>query len=58
MLTKLGHGEIIFIPTSHLPTVLLWQNGPLLWVHQPVSSAKVITPYCEMVTMLVQLSRK
>lgn len=28
------------LPTWHTPTAGLWKNGPLLWLHLPVSQLK------------------
>ena len=39
------------------PTVVLWQNGPLLWMHHPKSPAKVLHPHFEAIACLVQKSR-
>ena len=43
--------------TVHTPTAVLWQDGPLLWIHLPVSPSRVLTPYWEAVACLVQMVR-
>lgn len=30
--------------TTHTATAVLWQDGPLLWLHLPVLPARVLTP--------------
>ena len=35
-----------------LPTAVLWQNGPLLWIHPNASPAKVIDWYPDAVASL------
>ena len=35
-------------------TAVLWQNGPLLWLHLPVSRVQVLNPYDEAVACLLQ----
>lgn len=49
--------EAYILTTAHTPTAVLWQHGPLLWMHLPVSPARVLTPYHEAVGALVQISR-
>lgn len=39
------------------PTAVLWQQGPLLWLHLPVSPVRVLTPFYEAVAQLVQMAR-
>ena len=40
-------GKIVLcvLPTSCQPTGLLWQEGPLLWIHPKISPAKSIEYY-------------
>ena len=38
--------------TAQLPTAVLWQNGPLLWVHPNASPAKIIDWYPNAVAQL------
>lgn len=46
------------ITTTHEPTAVLWQKGPLMWIHLSSSSPKkVLTPYYEAVAMLIQNCR-
>ena len=35
----------------------MWQGGPLIWIHLPVSLARVLTPYYAAVAVLVQMCR-
>ena len=37
---------------AQLPTAVLWQNGPLLWVHPNASPAKIIEWYPNAVAQL------
>ena len=37
--------ELCILKTAQLPTAVLWQNGPLLWVHPNASPAKIIEWY-------------
>ena len=45
------------LATAHTPTAVLWQGGPLIWIHLPVSPARVLTPYYAAVAVLVQMCR-
>ena len=38
--------------TAQLPTAVLWQNGPLLWIHPNVSPAKIIDWYPDAIAQL------
>lgn len=49
--------EAYILPTNLTPTAVLWQKGPLRWIHLPVSPMKVLNPYHEAVALLVQLCR-
>ena len=33
--------DLCVFKTAQLPTAVLWQNGPLLWVHPNASPAKI-----------------
>lgn len=46
------------LATAHTPTAVLWQGGPLLWLHLPVSPARVLTPYYEAIACMVQMARE
>ena len=35
-----------------MPTAVLWQNGPLLWIHPNVSPAKIIDWYPDAIAQL------
>ena len=41
------------LPTKLTPTVVLWQNSPLMWIQLPVLQVKVLNPYFEALTCLV-----
>lgn len=49
--------EAYILPTKHTPTAVLYQNGPLLWIHLPVSHAKVLTRYHEQVAIMIHMVR-
>lgn len=40
--------------TAQLPTAVLWQNGPLLWIHPNVSPAKIIDWYPDAIAQFAQ----
>ena len=44
--------ELCVLKTAQLPTAVLWQNGPLLWVHPNASPAKIIEWYPNAVAQL------
>lgn len=44
---------LVFISTNRTPTGCLWQEGPLEWLHLPVSSKKVITSYTDLVVTVI-----
>lgn len=50
--------EAYILPTNLTPTAVIWQKGPLRWIHLPVSPSKVLTPYYEAVALLVQQCRE
>jgi hypothetical protein len=45
--------NLCIFKTAQLPTAVLWQNGPLLWVHPNASPAKIIDWYPNVVAQLV-----
>lgn len=49
---------VYILATKHTPTAVLWQDGPLLWIHLPCSPSKVLTHYYEAVANLIQAGRK
>lgn len=49
--------EAYIVPTNLTPTAVIWQKGPLRWIHLPVSPVQVLNPYHEAVALLVQLCR-
>ena len=48
---------LIICKTEILPTGLLWQEGPLLWLHLPSSPKRVIYPYYLSVVDLIIMGR-
>jgi len=44
--------DLCVFKTMQLPTAVLWQNGPLLWIHPNASPAKIIDWYPDAVTQL------
>ena len=48
---------VCILATSHAPTEVLWQKGPLMWIHLSSSPKKVLTPYYEAVAVLIQNCR-
>jgi hypothetical protein len=45
------------IATTHVPTAVFCQKGPLMWIHHSSSPKKVLTPYYEDVAVLIQNCR-
>jgi hypothetical protein len=41
--------------TNHMPTGLLWQKSPLLWIHSRISPKRNILPYYEAVAQMIIL---
>lgn len=48
---------VCILATSHLPTEVLCQKGPLMWIHLFSSPSKVLTPCYEAVVVLIQNCR-
>lgn len=44
--------DLCVFKTMQLPTAVLWQNGPLLWIHPNASPAKIIEWYPDAVAQL------
>ena len=42
------------IATTHESTAVLWQKGPLMWIHLSLSPKKVLMPSYEAVAVLIQ----
>ena len=45
------------IAITHEPTAVLWQKGPLMWIHLSSSPKKVLMLYYEAVAVLIQNCR-
>ena len=43
---------------EHTPTGCLWQEGPLEWLHLPVTSRKIVLSYPSLVAQLIIKGRK
>ena len=41
-----------------MPTGLLWQKSPLMWIHLRISPKRNILPYYEAVAQMIILGRK
>lgn len=41
--------------TTHVPTGVICQNKPLLWLHLPVSPSKVLMPYFQQIASMLQI---
>lgn len=50
--------ELCVLQTAKLPTAVLWQNGPLLWIHPQASPAKTIEWYPSAVARLAMRGLK
>lgn len=52
--------DLIILHTSHTPIGCLWQNGPLEWIHLPVSNTakKILVAYLDLVASLINKGRK
>jgi hypothetical protein len=42
----------------HMPTELLWQRAPLMWIHLRISPKRNVLPYYEAVAQMIILGRK
>lgn len=49
---------LLIFPTTFFPTGLLWQKGPLFWVHLPASPSKVLPTYPSLVAQILRLGRE
>ena len=45
---------VCIIATTHESTAVLWQKGPLMWIHLSLSPKKVLMPSYEAVAVLIQ----
>ena len=45
------------IATTHESTAVLWQKGPLMWIHLSSSPSKVLTSYYEAVVVLIKICK-
>lgn len=50
--------DLIILRTPVIPTGLLWQNGPLEWIHLAASPKKIVASYPFMVSLLIIKGRK
>ena len=50
--------HLLIFNTIHMPTGLLWQKSPLMWIHLRISPKRNILPYYEAVAQMVILGKK
>jgi hypothetical protein len=50
--------HLLIFNTIHMPTGLLWQRAPLMWIHLRISPKRNILPYYEAVAQIIILGRK
>ena len=50
--------HLLIFNTTHMPTGLLWQRAPLMWIHSRISPKHNILPYYEAVAQMIILGRK
>ena len=50
--------DLIILTTEHTPTGCLWQEGPLEWLHLPVTPRKIVLPYPILMAQLIIKGRK
>ena len=50
--------DLIILATEHTPTGCLWQEGPLEWLHLPVTPRKIVLSYPNLVAQLNIKGRK
>ena len=49
---------LLIFNTIHMPTGLLWQKSPLMWIHLRISPKRNILPYYEAVTQMIIIGKK
>lgn len=49
--------QFYILPTPYTPTGVLWQNGPLEWIHLPVTARKILAPYAALMAQLTLKGR-
>ena len=50
--------HLLIFNTIHVPTGLLWQKSPLMWIHSRISPKCNILPYYESVTQMIIIGKK
>jgi len=50
--------DLNILTTEHTPTGCLWQEGPLEWLHLPVTHKKIVLSYPSFVAQLIIKGRK
>jgi hypothetical protein len=50
--------HLLIFNMIHMPTGLLWQKSPLMWIHLRISPKHNILPYYEAVAQMIILGRK
>ena len=50
--------HLLIFNMIHMPTGLLWQKSPLMWIHSRISPKCNILPYYEAVTQMIIIGKK
>ena len=50
--------HLLIFSTTHVPTGLLWQKFPIMWIHSRISPKRNILPYHEAVAHMIITGRK
>ena len=50
--------DLIILATEHASTGCLWQEGPLEWLHLPVTPRKIVLSYPNLVEQLIKKKKK
>ena len=50
--------QMLIFNTIHVPTGMLWQKSPLMWIHSRIFPKRNILPYFEAVAQMIILGRK
>ena len=50
--------HLLIFNTTHVPTGLLWQKFPIMWIHSRISPKRNILPYHEAVAQMIITGRR
>ena len=50
--------HLLIFNMIHMPTGLLWQKSPLMWIHSRISPKRNILPYHEAVAQMIITGRR